>query len=302
MYVAHRLALAVIQAAKDVSLVERFKKQINSLFVFFHGSPKRQGRLKAAFSALEDRPSLKLQRPSDTRWLACNEAIQVVKKSLNPLLITLQEIANDDGDVTALGLATLLTSYKFVAGVFFMAETMPILAHLSKTFQIENIDYSSIRPAIERAKSSIGTLTSLSKSKTADWQIELGQWKEKSSEPLTGLDQDQFLACFALPFLSAVEKNLLERFPDQDVSILSAAVVLDPSSIPTSPAERYLHGRDNITTLATHYGCDVVDTLSEWKEVLLAALNFKKSREFLNFLVSHRSIYPNLGKISCSFW
>ena len=117
--VAHRLALAVIQAAKDVSFVERFKKQINSLFVFFHGSPKRQDRLKAAFSALEDRPSLKLQRPSDTRWLACNEAIQVVKKSLNPLMIALQEIANDDGDATALRLATLLTSYQFVAGVFF---------------------------------------------------------------------------------------------------------------------------------------------------------------------------------------
>ena len=177
---------------------------------------------------------------------------------------------------------------------------MPILTHLSETFQIENIDYSSIRPAIERAKSSIGTLTSLSKSKTADWQTELEQWKEKSSEPLAGLNQDQFLACFALPFLSAVEKNLLERFPDQDVSILSAAVVFNPSSIPTSPAERYLHGRDNITTLATHYGCDIADTLSEWKEVLLAVLNFKKSREFLNFLVSHRSIYPNLGKISCS--
>ena len=101
--VACRLALAVIQAAKDVSHVEKFKKQINFLFVFFHGSSKRQGRLKGAFSALEDKPSLKLQRPSDTRWLAYNEAIQVVKKSLNPLLITLQEIANDECDATALG-------------------------------------------------------------------------------------------------------------------------------------------------------------------------------------------------------
>ena len=96
-----------------------------------------------------------------------------------------------------------------------MAEIMPILARLSKTFQIENIDYSSIRPAIERAKSSIGTLVVLSKSKSADWQTELQHWKETSSEPLTGLTQDEFLAQFALPFLSAVEKNLLDRFPER---------------------------------------------------------------------------------------
>ena len=31
-----------------------------------------------------------------------------------------------------------------------------------------------------------------------------------------------------------------------------------------------------------------------------AFIKFKTSREFLDFLVSHRSIYPNLGKISCS--
>ena len=45
----------------------------------------------------------------------------------------------NDGDATALGLATLLSKYQFVAGVFFMAEVLPILTHLSKTFQIDNI-------------------------------------------------------------------------------------------------------------------------------------------------------------------
>ena len=75
-------------------------------------------RLKAAFHALEDKPFVKLQRPSHTRWLACDDAIQIVKKSLNLLSLALQDMAND-GDVTALGLATLLTKYMFVAGVFF---------------------------------------------------------------------------------------------------------------------------------------------------------------------------------------
>ena len=88
--------------------------------------------------------------------------------------------------------------------------------------------------------------------------------------------------------------------PTYDISILSAAIVFDPSQIPNCP-ERYHYGRDNITTLATHYTCNLTDTLSEWKEVLsVANIKFKTSREFLDFLVSHHSIYPNLGKISCS--
>ena len=39
--VAHRLALAVLQASRQRSVVERFKNQINALLVYFHGSPKR---------------------------------------------------------------------------------------------------------------------------------------------------------------------------------------------------------------------------------------------------------------------
>ena len=51
--------------------------------------------------------SLKLQKPSDTRWLACDAAIQAVKRSLEPLAFTLNQIA-DEGEATALGLATLV--------------------------------------------------------------------------------------------------------------------------------------------------------------------------------------------------
>ena len=59
--VAHRLALAVTQAAKVVGPIARFKNYINSLFVYFHGSPNRQGRLNATFEALFDKPALKLR-------------------------------------------------------------------------------------------------------------------------------------------------------------------------------------------------------------------------------------------------
>ena len=134
--VAHKLALAVSQAARIVSPVQRFKNCINSLFVFFHGSPKRQGRLRECFQILENKPALKLRKPADTRWLACEGALQVVKKSLQPLAITLEELSHS-GDATALGLATLLKRYEFIAGVFFMAEILPILSRLYSTRKLK---------------------------------------------------------------------------------------------------------------------------------------------------------------------
>ena len=74
----------------------------------------RQGRLNATFEALFGKPALKLRKPAETRWLACDEAVQVVKKRLHP-----QHIASSDSsDATALGLATLLSKYNFIAGVF----------------------------------------------------------------------------------------------------------------------------------------------------------------------------------------
>jgi hypothetical protein len=99
-----------------------------------------------------------------------------VKKSLHPLAVALQELATDDA--TALGLSTLLNKYQFVAGVYFMAEILPILSRLLKTFQYENFDYGSIKPVLARARDNITTLKCLSKNKQADWQKELLQYEQ----------------------------------------------------------------------------------------------------------------------------
>ena len=51
--VAHRLALAVIEAANTVPSVKQFKSHLNSLFTYFHRSPKRGGHLDATFKQLK---------------------------------------------------------------------------------------------------------------------------------------------------------------------------------------------------------------------------------------------------------
>ena len=235
--VAHRLSLAVTQAAKLVSPVERFKNHLNSLFVYFHGSPNFQGKLQATFEALfENESGLKFKKPADTRWLklACDEAVQVLKKILTSLSVTLQDIASSDSsDATALGLCSLLGKYEFIAGVFFMSEIMPVLSRLSKTFQEKNLNFGSVKPSILKATKAITNLRIQSESGKADWQNELTEWETEFDGSLQGCNEARFLATFVAPFIAAIQNNLSDRFPPADVDVLAAGEVFEPSKIPS---------------------------------------------------------------------
>ena len=107
--VGHHLALAVIEAANTVPSVKQFKSHLNSLFAYFHRSPKCGGHLEATFTQLFNKSVLKLKKPSDT---ACDEAFQSLKRVLDPLTLTVEDIAaSEESDATAVGLAGLKVQF-----------------------------------------------------------------------------------------------------------------------------------------------------------------------------------------------
>ena len=115
--------------------VKQFKSYLNSFFAYFHRSPKRAGQLQASFEQLFDRPALKLRKPSDTRWLACDEAVQTLRRSLEPLTAAVENLAaSDDSDATAVGLAGILRRYNFVAAVFFYGRSATNPVKIVKRF------------------------------------------------------------------------------------------------------------------------------------------------------------------------
>ena len=54
-----------------------------------------------------------------------------------------------DGHATATGLLKQTSNLKFVATVYLLQEVLPIIVHLSRTFQDREIHLASIAPAIE---------------------------------------------------------------------------------------------------------------------------------------------------------
>ena len=138
--VAHRFALAITEAADKVSPIKQFSIHFLCTFISLL-SVLVNFRLALSNSFLQ---TLNLRQPSGTHWLACDEAVQILKCSFELLTKKLEDIANsDDGDATAVGLAVILQRYKFVSCVLFKAEVLPILRRLSKCFQTKNLSFTS---------------------------------------------------------------------------------------------------------------------------------------------------------------
>ena len=81
-----------------------------TMWKMFHYSPKKAEKLAEIQAAL-DSPELKVQKPSDTRWLARERSVRAVRRSLPALVATFQEMYDDSGDVDV-GLGGFFASIK----------------------------------------------------------------------------------------------------------------------------------------------------------------------------------------------
>lgn len=71
------------------------------------------------------------------------------RRSLPRLLLQTLRVFKEDEDATATGLLQQKTNLKFLGTVYLLREVLPILGHLSKTFQQGVVCLASIAPAIE---------------------------------------------------------------------------------------------------------------------------------------------------------
>ena len=77
-------------------------------------------------------------------------------------------------------------------------------------------------------------------------------------------------------------------------------------SIPATLADCYNYGKIEISTMAKHFDVDYAETLSEWKEVVIAIRSEMsegkklKIKDVLFYIVEKQHIYPCLSKIACA--
>ena len=105
--VAHRLALAAAQASESIPYLQKFKKTIQSLYLFYHNSPVRMSGFHAVQSVLGD-PEIKLKEAKDVRRFSHNNAVPSLRRSLPSVVASLEREATERGEPMAIGLAKMV--------------------------------------------------------------------------------------------------------------------------------------------------------------------------------------------------
>ena len=142
--VAHRLALAAAESSERVRFIRyTFKPTLAQLFKFYENSAVRTAGSKSIEQLLET-PELKLKRPAETRWLSHDAACQTLVKVLQAVITSLEQEATERGDALARGLCKIVKKYKFIATLYMMCDVLPVVSHLSRTFQYSALDLSGM--------------------------------------------------------------------------------------------------------------------------------------------------------------
>ena len=244
--------MACVQAANSTQGIKHVYTTLTTLWKYFHYSPKRAECLKEVQRVL-DMPELKIIKPSDTRWLAHERCVKVVKENYCAIVIGLNSLYEETHEPEALGISKALCKKSTVSAMFLLDYVLPQVGKLSKTLQTKKYDVTIISSLVE------ATLSTLDDALTpaANWVLALrdieNTLEESTSIKITMDDIKSFQNNVGIPFVSTLKANISSRFGSQDV--VSAFSIFDPKKTPSiDSSDNMNYGKDSLQVLFDQYG------------------------------------------------
>ena len=152
-------------------------------------------------------------------------------------LASLEREASERHDARALGLATFVKSYKFVATLLMLSDILPPLANLSRAFQRKDLDYTLVKPLASPGQY-FASLDQFLDSDLESFNIEV---------PAI----NTFRATIYSKYLDVVDSHLARRFPD--IELLEAFSAFDVKNWPDS---LQLFGVEHLITCRPLHSCN----------------------------------------------
>jgi len=145
---------------------------------------------------------------SDTRWLAHECCVKVVKENYCTIVITFNNIYKETHEPEALEISKALSKKSTISAMFLLDYVLPQVVKLSKTLQTENLGVTVISSLVEAPLHSIDDALS----PTTNWVMAL-QDREKSSEEtilvkITVDDIKSFQDNVGIPFVFTLKTNI----------------------------------------------------------------------------------------------
>ena len=219
---SHVLQLATVKATRDVPEVKRIIGILNKLYAFFQNSPLRLGALKTVQMAI-DGQAHKLVQPCETRWLSNAGSVKVILQHYAAILVALESLYVDAGDLSSDAGGLLLTMRK-PSTLFFMTllhSVLEPLARLSKCLQSSEGNISKAMSVAKAVVENISDCDLTDIQRVADdtmQKVASGGGRMVSEDDLTPSQQLKV----GKTYLDTIVKQLKLRFSDRvsDLSML----------------------------------------------------------------------------------
>ena len=282
--ICHHLALACGDANDRISYIKEVEKILLQLWSFFHHSAKKSASYTKAVQTVKQlsasnggkkKLQKRLQKACRTRWLSTEKAIEGVYEDYEALLQTLR-VFQESRDTTATGLLQQTCSLKFLGTAYLLQEVLPILSHLSKTFQEGEICLASIAPVIEYTVDRLNDVGHQRKhlARLKDDLSENGRLQRCDLPSMTPHMEEQ-LNSLTTKYVDALKENIQNRF-DGNLKVLTTFKVFDPTAVPKRSKAGYKqYGVADVGLLRDFFYQDQEDKDSKKDELLCEWAKFK---------------------------
>lgn len=303
---AHRVSLALSQAAKNIKQTKDLENTLQQLYHFFDDSPVRESVLRQIFQ-INEISEIKLKEPKNVRWLSLYEAVSAVIQCFGSIVEALEHIAEKKNDLNSVKAKGLLSKIKNANFPFLLAIILDVLEPVKKLnvlFQHQNVIFSKVNVMVS---SCISVLENLKGNK--------GEHENNYIENCTN-DEDDVVyqniklgkqtlnEHFKSNFISEVVGNLKFRFPAESLDVLkSLDSMLNPFNYPTNSEELLNYGSEDIDLLIRTFGelisgDKLKNNFQYFKQIVL---NFKSMsmKDFLRiFIKQYSDEFPEFSKLA----
>lgn len=257
---SHLLNLAAGNIANSFKPLKSLFSAMNSLWKFFHNSPKRNNQLQQMHDILND-PVLELVRTGDTRWTSNFRAVKAVHYNLSAIVFTLQEIHQSAGDYSSEAGGLLLTfqSETAVLLLFGLEQVLQALNMLTLILQSPKLSLAELPLKVEMTLDRLEEI----QHDVNSYSNLFRDFVAHASYPFVGsnVDSDKVHNTVMSPYIVAICDNIRARFGDAIGQIAIAATVFNPSNTDVVTVEKQ---NNKLSLLADFFGMDAQEIIAEW--------------------------------------
>ena len=201
-----------------------------------------------------------------TRWLSLEAGVEAVYKECTYLLHALRSVKDEEGGSTGATAAGVLkkVDMEFLAVLYVLKLILSYLSTLSKTFQSGELNFSRIKPAIEKTTHRIKDLAEKQKPFT-ELKQDLVTHHVFCEKELSAENEKQ-VKLYTEKYAESVIGNIHECFPEDMLSVLGSFFIFNVENFPSISDSEEFYGDESIHILKDHYQDDENTARNQWDD------------------------------------